>query len=309
MPETAVLDPRTEPKAGPPAPVAQPVSGPKFDVMVIAHNHLHRTAACIETLYRYTRIPFHLIVVDDSTDLTPIWMGDFIRRMEGKAEVTHLYSSTPYRNGNQIFNRALQECRTPYMATVMNSIKVEPEWEIGALQLLESNQQVGVVALKCLFPNGLIESSGIRMRGWIPCDIARDNISHRCGLIYDVEAAQMALAFLRVEAAKGKFNEASPPEGFYGFRGWDDIDNCFQMRKAGWKILMCGSGVGYHEPRATRGNDSPQAEVENRANGHLFFKRNGFWDMFIKAHPDGLDVHTVPTDQMLKNLQGQQVKA
>ena len=46
--------------------------GLKFDILVITHGHLDLTMRCINALYAHTRTPFHLIVVDDSDDLTPL---------------------------------------------------------------------------------------------------------------------------------------------------------------------------------------------------------------------------------------------
>jgi len=269
-------------------------TGAKLDVLVIAHDKIEETVACIQTLYAHTPTPFHLIVVDDSKDLTPLYMRDFINQFSDKHEITHVYSKVPYKCGNQIFNKALEHCRTPFMATVMNSVRVEPEWEVGPLQILMADPKVGYVGSKCLFyHNGLIECAGIKMVKWLPTDIGRDEPGHRIALAFDVEATQWAFGTLRVEAGKSaKFDETS----FNGFRGWDDIDNCFVLKKAGWKIVECGHSVGYHKPRLTRGNNSPESQEENRQNAHAFFKRWGFWEEFIKTNPDGKNVHSLRID-------------
>ena len=262
---------------------------PKIDVLVITHNHLELTMNCLITLYKHTAAPFHLIVLDDSTDLTPIWLQQFSKEHEN---MTVVHTGTPYKNGNQIFEKAFTLCKTPYLATVMNSVRVEPDWEIGVLQLFNSDPNIGCVGCKCLFPNGLIESAGIKMVKYLPCDIGRDMPGHRLSLIYDSNAVQWAFAVVRVEAAKGQLDV----EGYHGFRGWDDIDNCLVLRKNGWKVFYCGTSVGIHEPRATRGNNGDLAAKENRENGQYFYKKWGFWDEFVKDHPDGQDVHSGPKD-------------
>ena len=267
------------------AEVAKP-AGLAFDVMVPAHGHLELTIKCLESIYLNTKLPFHLIVTDDSTDLTPLWLNQFCKEHDN---VTYIHSDVPYKSGNQFFNRALAHCKTPFMAMVMNSIRVEPDWEQGALQVMNSDPKVGLVGFKCLFPDGRIESAGIKMMEYLPCDMGRDLPGHRFSYVIPMEIVQWAFAMVRVEAAKGNLDENT----FHGFRGWDDIDNCFVLRKAGWKVFYCGASVGYHEPRATRGNDSEEAAKENRENGQAFYKRWGFWDNFIKQHPDG-NVHATP---------------
>jgi GT2 family glycosyltransferase len=260
---------------------------PALDVLVITHNHLELTMNCLITLYKITTTPFHLIVIDDSTDLTPIWMNEFCKEHNN---VTFIHSSVPYKNGNLIFEKAFDNCKTPFLATIMNSIKVEPDWEIGALQIMNSDPKIGCVIMKCLFPNGLIESAGIQMVKYLPCDIGRDQPGHRCSMSREVQAGQWAFALVRVESAKGTLDTT----GFHGFKGWDDIDNCLVLKKNGWKIFYCGVSVGYHEPRATRGDNSELAAQENRENGIYFYKKWGFYEDFLKDNPDGKSVHATP---------------
>ena len=262
-------------------------NGYTLDVVVPTHGHLELTIICLQALYRFTKTPFHLIVVDDSTDLTPLWLNQFCKEHDN---VTCVHSEVPYKSGNQIFNKALSYCKTPFLVTVMNSIRVEPQWEVGGLQAMNNDPKVGVVGFKCLLPNGHIESAGIKMNQYLPCDMGRDEPGHRYSLAFEVDAVQWAFAMLRREAVIGNLGENT----FYGFRGWDDIDNCFAVKKAGWKIIYCGASAGYHEPRATRGNDSKEAEQENRVNGVAFMKRWGFWEEFVRQHGENAPIHTMP---------------
>jgi GT2 family glycosyltransferase len=267
-----------------------PEKEPQLDILVISHNHIELISNCLINLYRNTaNTPFHLIILDDSTDLVPIWLNQFCKEHDN---ITCVHSSVPYKNGNQIFEKAFTLCKTPYMATIMNSIKVEPEWEIGGLQLMNNDPKIGCLGFKCLFPSGRIESAGIQILKYLPIDIGRDQEGWRLAISREVPACQWAFALVRVEAAKGTLDV----EGFHGFRGWDDIDDCFVLKKNGWKIFYCGEGVGIHEPRATRGDDSELAAKENRENGQYFYKRWGLWDEFIKDNPDGMGVHNTPKD-------------
>ena len=255
---------------------------PVLDVLVPTHDHLRLTLACMEALYGNTRTPFHLIVVDDSTDLTPVYFEQLKKEHDN---ITFIHSDIPYKCGNQIFNIGLENCKTPYMATVMNSMRVEPEWELVGLNLMETQPKVGVIGFKCLFPSGLIESAGIAMVKFLPTDIGRDFAGHRLSGVYECAATQWAFALVRKEAAVGNLTETA----FHGFKGWDDIDNCFVLRKRGWRILYCGLGVGYHEPRATRGSNTLEAYHQNRENGEAFYKRWGYWEEYKKDNPTTLE--------------------
>jgi len=255
----------------------------KLDVLVPTHNNLKLTMGCLDALYLYTPVPFHLIVIDDSTDeLTPLY---FKKLKEMYDNITYIHSDVPYKCGNQIFNIGLELCKTPYVATIMNSCEVEPNWPILSLSLLEDDPTLGTVGMKSLFANnGRIECAGIYIHDYLPCDIGRDEAGHRLSEVYQVEATQWAFAMHRVVALKGNLDE----DLFHGFVGVDDIDNCFAIRNKGWKVIYNGNGVAYHRPRATRGKpvDDTEAFRENGENLETFYRRWGYWENFKKANPE-----------------------
>ncbi len=248
-----------------------------IDIIVPAHNHLGLTIKCIEALYKNTISPFHLIVVCDSTDLTPLWFAQFVKEHDN---ITYLHHDVPYKTGNQFFNEALEYCKHEFVATVMNSITVEPDWELVAIEILKSDPKIATIGLKCLFPWGTIESAGISFNAFIPTDIGVHLPAHRLSSAYEVQAVQWAFAIHRVSAIKGVLD----PYIFNGFVGWDDIDNCFVLRKKGFKILYSGVGVGYHEPRASRGRDDEEGGKLNRENAVTFWKRWGYWEQYPQCH-------------------------
>ena len=275
----------------------------RLDILVPTHNHLRLTMGCLEAIYDHTSTPFHLIIIDDSTDLTPLYIAGLQKEHNN---ITYLHSDEPYTSGNQIFNIGLANATTPYTAMVMNSIRVEPEWELVALNVMGSRPEVGIIGFKCLFPNGLIESAGIAMMKYLPVDIGRDYPSHRLCGVYNCEAVQWAFALVRKEAAVGNLDE----NVFHGFKGWDDIDNCFALRNKGWQVVYCGMGVGYHSPRATRGDDTLAAYHQNRENAEAFYKRWGYWRLFIEDNPNTTETLNVEmiADLTPKNTQGEKPK-
>ena len=208
---------------------------PALDIMVPTHNNLHLNMKCIQTIYQHTTLPFHLIVHDDSTDgLTPLYIQKLIT--EGVGPIPKANNLTYIREfhleGNQFFNESLRYCKTEYMATVMSSVRVEPEWELFALQtLMPQNPTIGTIGFKCLFGGdtlntGHIESAGIKMHKYLPTDMGRDLPGHRQNGVYECDAVQWAFALHRVKALKGNLEEGI----FHGHKGWDDIDNCFAVK-------------------------------------------------------------------------------
>ena len=283
---------------------ASQTGAPVFDIMVPTHNRIDLTMKCLQSIYFHTSTPFHLIVVDDSTDnLTVPYFYELLAKgvapLGKVANLTFIHSKVPYREGNQFFNIALSHCKSEYMAIAMNSVRVEPEWEKFALEtLMPNNPNVGAIGFKCLFGGdnnnvGRIESAGIKMIKYVPTDIGRDFPGHRLTGVMEPDAIQWAFCMVRVKAARGNLEEGV----FHGFMGWDDISNSFSLKEKGWRILYCGLGVGYHEPRSTRGSNTTDAERKNKENGERFYKRHGFWDLFLKEESlRKVDVHDMPSE-------------
>ena len=262
-----------------------------IDILVPVHGKPELTVKCVKSIYSYTRVPFHLIVMDDTeasirdgafhqVDPAEVTRPYFDQFAKDHDNITYINSPTVWKEGNEFFNKGFALCKYDYVATVMNSMTVEPSWETVALQLMDNDPQIGVIGFKCLFPNGLIESAGIVFNNFTPCDFARDEPGYRHPEISELQSVQWAFALLRKKAVVGNL-----PEGlFYGHVGWDDIDNCFAVKAKGWKIIYCGMGVGIHQPRATRGTDRIEASLMNKHNSHQFYKRWGYWQKYQEAN-------------------------
>jgi len=262
-----------------------------IDILLPVHGKPELTVRCVKSLYGFTRVPFHLIVLDDTdasikygsyhqVDPAEVTSPYFERLIKEHNNITYINRDKPYKCGNEFFNEGFKYCKYDYVATIMNSMTVEPGWEAVALQIMDNDPQIGVIGFKCLFPNGLIESAGIVFNNFTPCDFARDEPGYRHPEVSELQAVQWAFALLRKRAVVGNLQE----DLMYGFVGWDDIDNCFAVHAKGWKIIYCGAGVGIHQPRATRGTDRIDGHLKNKHNAHTFYKRWGFWERFQEAN-------------------------
>ncbi len=262
-----------------------------IDIFLPAHGRLDLTMRSVGALYANTTVPFHLIVLDDSDasieqgafhPVDPIDVtSEFFKKLCKKyPNVTYINAPRPYKCGNEFFNEGLKHCKYDYVATVMNSLIVEKGWETVGIQLMNQDPKIGTIGFKNLLPDGSIEHAGIVFQGHIPTDYGKGAPNFYCNEVREAIAVQWAFALHRKDAILGNLDENL----FHGFVGWDDIDNCFVVRSKGWKVLYCGQGIGTHFPRATRGDDSIEACVKNKENGEKFYKRWGYWKMFMEAH-------------------------
>jgi len=254
---------------------------PVMDILLPAYGNMVLTLECVNTLFNNTISPFHLIILNadrkEENQLTHKWALDFIKTHQN---VTYCHRPYDWIEGNQFFNLGLKYCQTDNVVTMMNSVTVEPYWEMVALDIMKNDPQVGSIGFKCLFPDGRIESAGIIFNGIMPSDFGRDEVGWRhCETKVEMPCVQWAFAMHRKQALVGNL-----PEGvFYGHVGWDDIDNNMCVKAKGWKVVYCGQGVGIHKPRATRGSNTVDAHLKNQYNAHTFYKRWGLWDKYLEG--------------------------
>jgi hypothetical protein len=255
---------------------------------------------CVYSLFNNTTTPFHLIILsadrDNDYGLTHKWALEFQKTHQN---ITYCHRPYDWKEGNQFFNLGLKYCRTEYVATIMNSMTVEPYWEKVALEIMKHDPQVGSIGFKCLFPNGLIESAGIVFNGVMPSDFGRDEPGWRHNESkVEMPCVQWAFALHRKKALVGNL----PEDVFNGHVGWDDIDNNMCVKAKGWKVVYCGQGVGIHKPRATRGNNSVEAFIANQQNAQTFYKRWGLWEKYLEGvKMDVKDILKPQTKTILSN--------
>lgn len=269
-----------------------------IDIIVPTHGRLEDlTIPCINAIYANTRNLFHLIIVDDSTpdmndgkDITPRWVR--IYRVDHE-NITFVHSDVPYKSGNQIFNLGLAKGNSRFVATIMSSVVVEPDWDIVPIQMMVNNPKIGIIGMKCLKlgwtpeQDGQIESAGINMNGYTPCDMGRDEPGHRRCVSYPCFSVQWAFALLRREAVVGNLDE----DLMHGFVGFDDIDNTVYLRYKGWEAWYCGLSAGYHRTHSTRGyklykgTEEDEKIGKNKKNAEKFYKRWGYWEIYKEKNP------------------------
>lgn len=241
----------------------------ELDVILITHNRLEQTIKCLNCLYRYTKVPFRLTVIDDSLDLTPKFFEGFQQEHDN---VQYIQPVEILENGNQILNIGLRNTKNELILNLNQSTFVEPYYLNIALNIMKENPEVGIVGFKLLYPHGTIIEAGAMV---YPETAQRENIGmyeagHRHSYVREVDAVGFAVALLRRAAIpKGGFEE----DYYIGFRGSDDVDNCLEIQQRGWNIIYCGLGCAYHELRACQGGGTREGFEEMVENSKRFAKR------------------------------------
>lgn len=238
-----------------------------IDIILITHNKLGNTIQCLDALYQNTPIPFKLTIIDDSTDLTPEYIGKLALE---KGNINFVRPEVKLLSGNQTINIALKLTQSDPVIFLCNSTFVEPDWLFFALKLMGENSDVGLVGFKILYPEtNLIIEAG-EMMNWVTGDrynIGMGELGHRHSYIREVDAVGWSAILIRRNAIpEGGFDE-----NFYiGWRGNDDTDNCLEMKKRGWKIMYNGLGTVYHQLSSCMGDGTEQGRMESAENYRRF---------------------------------------
>ena len=209
-----------------------------LDIILLTHNNLESTRKCVEALYQNTLIPFNLTVIDDSTDDTP---GYFSHFSHITSDINYFRPRDVIKSANQAINIGVKMTQSDPFVFLINTAIVGKEWLITAQKLMEG-YKIGLVGFKLVDPetHKIVDAMG--------------------GGIGEPEGNYtFASVAIRVPWAAVLINRKALPERgldedyYIGFRGVDDTDNCFTIRRRGWKIIYDGYNTVYHHPSSSNG--------------------------------------------------------
>jgi len=216
-----------------------------IDIILTTHNHLELTIECLNALFAHTTIPFNLIVIDDSTDLTPQFFKQFCKE---HSNIKYIHPKEKLISGNQCWRIGLENSTSPICVSMVNSSRVEPGWFNMPLQILEQNPKVGLVGIKLLHLNGIIWHAGILFNNHVPAHLGIGEPGHHHSDIKTVPCVNFSVGFFRREAWLNALDEKT----YLGWKGFEDTDVCLSLRENGWQILYCGMASAYHIESPTR---------------------------------------------------------
>ena len=198
-----------------------------------------------------------IIVADNgSTDNSISWL----REQHPGVRVIIMPQNGGFAKG---YNDALKQVAADYYVLLNSDVEVQPGWIAPVIEVMESDQLIGACQPKILMEGrrDMFEYAGAA-GGWIDFlgyPFARGRVFDVCeedkGQYDDTAAvfwASGAALFVRagVYHACGGLDE-------YFFAHMEEIDLCWRMQLAGYKIMVCPASVVYHVGGGTlpKGNE------------------------------------------------------
>lgn len=221
---------------------------PLVSVIVPVYNQVHFTAACLNSILReLSAIPLEVIVVNDaSTDGT----AQYLASCSGLKVVTH--------QTNQGFVLSVNDgagiARGRYLHFLNNDTLVTPGWVSALLRAFDTRDNVGAVGSQLRTPDGTVAQAGALVwRDGNASNYARGRSGADPSVCFPREVDYCSGASLMVRAdlfrSLGGFSPDFSP-------AYEDVDLCFRLRAAGYRIMYTPESVIVHFEGATSGKDA-----------------------------------------------------
>ena len=222
---------------------------PLVSIVIPAHNHADTTAACLQSIADcwFETLPVQVIVVDDaSTDGT----AGIVGLLEG----VDLVSNGRNQGFVRSCNRGASIARGKYICFLNNDTIVSDAWLDELVTLAESDERIGAVGSKLIYPDGALqEAGGIIFSDGTGWNYGRTESAAdpRYNFVRETDYCSGAALLVRTSAFRelGGFDDAFAP-AYY-----EDVDLCFGLRSLGFRVLYQPRSVVTHLEGVSSGTD------------------------------------------------------
>ena len=213
-----------------------------LSIIIPVFNKIELTLNCLRSLNDLqANVNFEVIIIDNnSQDSTEIEIQKLKDKLKYKLYYKKNNSNLGFAKAN---NLAVELASYDNLLFLNNDTVAKMDFLTIPLKYL-NNSKVGIVGIKLLYPDNLIQHAGIVFNHLNkPEHLFRFYKSTHplANGVYELQAVTGACLFIRKEIFKmvNGFDEQY-------INGWEDMDICFKVRQAGYKVLYTGEVEIYH---------------------------------------------------------------
>ncbi|MGN1393368.1 MAG: glycosyltransferase [Succinivibrionaceae bacterium] len=252
------------------------VNKPLVSIIIPVYNQIDYTYKCLKSILDHTKdIAYEIIIADDvSSDNTKI-ISTFVKNI------------TVVRNScNQGFllncNRAAKLARGKYIHFLNNDTQVQPNWLSSLIKTIESDNTIGMVGSKLVYPDGRLQEAG----GILWKDGSAWNFGYKSdptlpefNYLKEVDYISGASILIRTDL----WNQLDGFDEEFAPAYCEDSDLAFSVRKAGYKVVYQPKSVVVHFEGISNGTDTSTGMKHYQVvNSEKFYKK---WkDVLEKEH-------------------------
>lgn|SRR5574341_645533 len=247
-------------------------------VIIVNYNGMKFLKKCIPSLLMQSYPKIEIILVDNGSNDSSI---DYVKKEFPSVQIIDNKRNFGFAKGNNI---GIKAAKGDLIATLNNDTEVAPTWIEELVNVMNSNEDVGMCASKILFMKEphLINSTGIYISRsgacWDRGIFETDQGQYE--RIEEVFSPCAGAALYRRDMLDeiGLFDE-----DFYAYM--EDVDLAFRGKLTGWKCLYVPKAIVYHVHSGTAG-------FETDFKVYYGF-RNIVWNC-VKNFPTGILMTSLP---------------
>lgn len=255
---------------------------PKVSIIIPVYNQIHYTYACLKSILENTEgVSYEVIIANDcSTDITS----------EIDKFVENIKIITTEKNLRFLLNcnNAAKYAKGDYILFLNNDTQVQENWLDSLVSLIESDESIGMVGSKLVYPDGRLQEAGGIIwgdaSGW---NYGRLSDPQDPEYSYVKECDYISGASMMIRHALwkdiGGFDENFAP-AYY-----EDTDLAFEVRKHGYKVMLQPASVVVHFEGISNGTDINNGQKSYQVKNAEKFKEKWKKEL-INQFPNGENI-------------------
>ncbi|HKQ08476.1 MAG TPA: glycosyltransferase, partial [Blastocatellia bacterium] len=227
------------------------------DIIVCVHNALDDVKHCLDSLVRYTRLPYSLILVDDGSDEETRGYLSHFATYQGAA----LIRNEEARGYTYAANQGLRQSRADYAILLNSDTQVTPDWLDRMVACGESDPRIGLIGPLSNTASWQSVPEIFDGSDWAKNELPEDLTVADMGQTVAQSSARLypRLPFLngfclmikkKLIDEIGYFDEETFGEG-YG----EENDYSLRAAKAGWQLAVADDVYIYHSQSRSYSNE------------------------------------------------------
>ncbi len=222
---------------------------PLVSIIIPVYNQFAYTYECLRSILENSKeVPYEVIIGDDcSTDNT--------RQIKNVVSGIKVIVNRKNLRFLKNCNHAAARAKGKYILFLNNDTQVQPEWLTSLIKLIESDESIGMVGSKLLYPDGFLQEAG----GIVWKDGSAWNYGNRqneeaseYNYVKEVDYISGASIMIR----KSLWDEIGGFDERFAPAYCEDSDLAFEVRKHGYKVMFQPLSRVVHFEGVSNGTDT-----------------------------------------------------